>query len=135
MLGHLRGPTPTLICVRPIAPGGGAGLDPREAQLDESLHEVECRLCHLTPAAVDRERVPAVRDPGDLGDGLVVLLTLVGGVGDRPRDRVVLLALDDQQRATGWIPGIDLGLGEGVEVCVRHLRQGHPGPGDVVRVV
>ena len=70
-----------------------------KVQLDESLHEVECRLCHLAPAAVDRERVAAVRDPGDLGDGLVVLLALVGGVGDRPRDGVVLLALDDQQRA------------------------------------
>src|SRR3954453_10137243 len=74
-----------------------------KAQLDESLHEVECRLCLLAPAAVDRERVPAVRDPGDLGDGLVVLLALVSGLGDRPRDGVVLLALDDQQRATGWI--------------------------------
>src|SRR5215212_760535 len=32
------------------------------AQLDKSLDEVECRLCYLAPAAVDRERVPAVRN-------------------------------------------------------------------------
>jgi hypothetical protein len=48
---------------------------------------------------------------------------------------VVLLALDDQQRGTVWIPEIDLGLGEGVEVCVGHLHQSHPGASHVVGVV
>src|SRR5918997_3242245 len=63
-----------------------SSLPPAQARLDESLHEVERRLCHLAPAAVDRERVPAIRDPGDLGDRLIVLVALVGGVCDRPRD-------------------------------------------------
>ena len=50
------------------SPGVCATPSVAKAHLGESLHEVERRLCHLTPAAVDRERVPAVRDPGDLGD-------------------------------------------------------------------
>lgn len=40
----------------------------------------------------------------DLGHALVILLVLVGGVDDRPRDGVVPLAGDEQQRpAVGFL--------------------------------
>jgi hypothetical protein len=55
-------------------------------------------------------------DLDDLGEALVVLLLLVGGVGYRPWHGVVLLLGDDQQRATIWIVGVDLRLGPRVEV-------------------
>src|SRR4051812_31641033 len=70
----------------------------RSLDLDEAPNERERRVGDLAPAAVDRERVPAVLDLDDLGHALVVLLLLVRGVRDRPRDRVVLLAGDDQER-------------------------------------
>ena len=64
----------------------------------------------------------------DLGHALVALLLLVGGVGDGPRDRVVLLAGDDEQ----W-PAVGLcrrpSLGPGVQVAVAAWNSGAPGPG------
>jgi len=72
--------------------------------LGEPLDEVECRLSDLTPTLVDGQRVPPVRDLGDLGDAPIALLPLVGGVRDRQRDRVVLLAIDDQEwTAVGFL--------------------------------
>src|SRR6266508_2660623 len=65
---------------------------------------------------VDGERVPAVGHLDDFGHALVVLLLLVGGVGDRRRHGVVPLAGDDQQRTTAGVGGVDLGLGPGVEI-------------------
>src|SRR6266498_4546225 len=59
--------------------------------LDETLDERQGGVGDLAPAAVDGEGVPAVLDLDDLGHALVVLLLLVGRVGDRPRDGVVPL--------------------------------------------
>ena len=69
--------------------------------MDEPLDEAERGLGNLVPAAVDGERMAAVRDLDDLGHALVPLLLLVRRVRDRPRHDVVLLAVDDQQRARG----------------------------------
>ena len=66
---------------------------------DEPLDEVECGLRDLLPAVVDGQRVAAVGHLLDLGDARVALLPLVGGVGDRPGNRVVLPPVEDQQRA------------------------------------
>ena len=82
----------------------------------EALDEVQRGLGDLLPAAVDHERVPAVRQLLDLRDPGVALLALVGGVGDRPRDRVVLLAGDDQQRPARRVLRVDLDVRPRVEV-------------------
>src|SRR4051812_11500095 len=108
--------------VSPILDCGSLWLTASAPRLDESLHEGECRVGYLAPAAVDREGVPAVRDLLDLGHGLVPLLPLVGRVCDRPRDRVVLLPVDDQQRAALGMLRLGLCLGPGVEVCHRRLK-------------
>ena len=52
----------------------------------------------------------------DLSHAGILLLLLVGGMGDRPRHRVVVLARDDQQRSTLGILRIDLGFRPRVEV-------------------
>src|SRR6266540_5175725 len=91
--------------------------------LGESLDEAGGGVGDLPPAAVDCERVPAVRDLGDLGHALVALLPLVGGVRDRPRDRVVLLARNDEQRSPIRILGVHLGFGPRVEVGSRRLEE------------
>ena len=72
---------------------------------------------------------------GDLGHALVALLLLVGGVGDRPRDRVVLLAGDDQQRPAVGVLAVDLRLGPRVEVGGGGLEERRPGGGHGVGVV
>ena len=77
------------------------GGPPWSSGLGEALDEVERGLSHLLPAMVDRQRVAAVRDLLDLRDARVLALPLVGGVRDRPGNRVVLLAVDDQQRSRG----------------------------------
>src|ERR1700730_7140057 len=46
-----------------------------------AVHEGERRRGDFLPAAVDRERVPAAGNLDDLGDALVALLQLEGGVG------------------------------------------------------
>src|SRR5262245_6569863 len=61
----------------------------------DAFDEVERGLGDLAPTVIDGERVAAVRNLDDLGHAGVVLLTLVRGVRDRPRDGVVLLAVDD----------------------------------------
>src|SRR4051794_33618993 len=66
--------------------------------LGEAFDELERCGGDLSPAAVDRQSVAAVRDLHDLGDAGVVLLLLEGRVHDRPRDRVVGLSRDQQQR-------------------------------------
>src|SRR5262245_44105228 len=72
--------------------------DETRGRLGEALDELERGVGDLAPAAVDRQRVSAVRDLLDLGHALVALLPLERRVGDRPGDGVVLLAVDDQQR-------------------------------------
>jgi hypothetical protein len=57
----------------------------------EALNEPERRVSDLAPAAVDGQGVAAVRDLDELGHSLVVLLPLVGGLGNGGGDRVVLL--------------------------------------------
>ena len=90
------------------------------------LMKFEGGVGDLAPAAVDGQRVPAVLDLDDLGHAFVVLLLLVGGVGDRPGHGVVLLPGDDQQRATLRVLGVDLRLGPRVEVRGRGLEQRLP---------
>ena len=80
---------------------------------DEPLDEVERSLRDLLPAVVDGQRVAAVGHLLDLGDAWVALLPLVGGVGDRPGNRVVLLPDEDQQRATIGVLRVGLQLGRG----------------------
>ena len=75
---------------------------------DEAVEERERRVGDLPPAAVDRERVAAVRDLDDLGHALVALLLLERRVRDRPRDGVVLLAGDDQERPALGVLRVDL---------------------------
>src|SRR5438034_11468945 len=84
--------------------------------LDETSDERERRVGDLAPAAVDRERVPAVGNLVNLGHAGIVLLLLERGVRDRPRDGVVLFAGEDQQRAALRVLGVDLRLRPGVEV-------------------
>src|SRR6516165_9995438 len=76
----------------------------------EPVDEVECRLGDLAPAMVDREGVAPVGNLHDLGHGGVAPLPLVGGVRDRPRHRVVLRAIDDQQRTAVGAGRVDLRL-------------------------
>jgi hypothetical protein len=61
-------------------------------RLDESPHKRACGLGDLLPAVVDGERVSASGHLDDLGDGFVSGLELVGGVGQRPGDGVILLS-------------------------------------------
>src|SRR5215218_761467 len=102
---------------------------------DEPLDEVERGFRDLLPAVVDGQRVATVGHLLDLGDARVALLPFVGGAGDRPRNRVVLLSVEDQQRAPIGVLRVDLRLGPGVEVGVGHLGQGNTRPGHVVSVV
>ena len=60
--------------------------------------EVAGDVGHLAPAVIDGQRMPATRNPMDLRETRVLLLLLVGSMGNRPRDGVVVLARDDQQR-------------------------------------
>ena len=119
---------------RPKVPAADRGQLARLGR-DEPLDEVERGLRDLLPAVVNGERVAAVGHLLDLGDARVALLPLVGGVGDRPGNRVVLLPVEDQQRAPIGVLRVDLRLGPGVEVGVGHLGQGDPRPGHVVGVV
>src|SRR3954453_20594462 len=76
-----------------LAAGGG---DSQARPLSgEPLEELQGGVADLAPAAVNRQRVATVRNRFDLGYARVALLLVVGGAGDRPGDRVVLLAVDD----------------------------------------
>ena len=93
------------------------------ASLDESLDERKRLVGDLAPAAIDRERVAAVRDLDDLSDTRVPPLLLERGVCDRPGHRVVLLAGDDQQRPPLGVLAVNLRLGPRVQVGRRRLEQ------------
>jgi len=67
--------------------------------LGEAADEGERGLCDLSPAVVDGQGVSSLRDLGELGHALVVLLSLILGRGDGRGDRVVLRAGDDQERS------------------------------------
>src|SRR5437773_10103325 len=104
-------------------------------RLGEALDEGERRLGDLPPAAVDHERVPAVGYLGDRGQGLVPLLLLVRGVRDRQRDRVVLLAVDDQERPARGVLRVDLRLGPGIQIGGGRLEERRAGRRHVVLLV
>src|SRR3954463_3893124 len=72
----------------------------RATRRGEPVDEVQRCVGHLAPPVVDRERVTPVRDLHDLRHCRVLALALVGGVRDRPRHGVVLLAVDDEQWAS-----------------------------------
>src|SRR5689334_3999210 len=76
--------------------------------LGESSDEVQRGLGDLPPTVVDREGVASVRHLHDLGHGGVTPFPLVSGVRDCPRHRVVLLAVDDQQRTAVGVLGVYL---------------------------
>lgn len=67
--------------------------------------------------------MPTIGDLDDLGHALVALLSLERRVRDRPWDRVVLLAGDDQQRPAFWVLGVDFRLGPRVEIGGRGLKE------------
>src|SRR5215218_4331390 len=103
-------------CSRRRAKGISTSVrDPHQA-LGEALDERERGVGDFAPAAVDDQRVSMAGDLLDLGHAGVVLLLLVGGVDDRPRDGVVQLAGDEQQWPAVRVLGVDLGLGPGIQV-------------------
>src|SRR5438270_3988856 len=95
--------------------------------LDEALDERERGVRDLAPAIVDDQRVPAVGHLNNLGHAVISLLLLVRGVGDGPRNGVVFLAGNDQQRSSFRVLGVDLCLGPWVEVRGSCLEQRHTG--------
>src|ERR1700681_3221154 len=92
---------------------------------NEALDEREGLVGDVAPALIDDERVAPARNLDDLGHGLVVLLILVGGFGNRGWNRVILFAGDDQQWAAVGVLGVDLRFGPGVEVGGCCLKQRH----------
>src|SRR5207244_8075843 len=65
----------------------------------------------------------------------ILLLFLIGGMGDRPRHGVVVLTRDDQQWSTLGILRVDPGFGPRVEVGGGRLEDRHTGAGHRVRLV
>src|SRR6266576_6437111 len=103
--------------------------------LGGALDERERLVGDLAPAAVDRERMPAVRDRRDLGDTGVASLLLVRRVDDCPRHRMIALAGYEQQRAAFGILAVYLRLGPRIEVGGRGLEKRGAGGRDVERLV
>jgi hypothetical protein len=67
--------------------------------LGEAPDERERGVGDLPPAAVNRQGVSAAWDLHDFSHAIISPLSLERRVRDRPRDRVVLLTGNDQQRA------------------------------------
>src|SRR3954468_14577134 len=108
----------------------------RRSASREPPDELQGHLGHLSPAAVDRERVATSAHLDDLGDSLLVLLLLLeGGVRDRPGHGVILLAGDDEQRSPLGVLMVDLHLRPRVEVGGCGLEQRSAGGGHGKRVV
>jgi hypothetical protein len=84
---------------------------------------------------VNGQGVSAIRDGAELRDRGIVLLQLVLSIDDRKRDGMVLLARDEQERATRGVPGVDPVFRPGVEVGRSVLEDERTRPGDRVRVV
>ena len=97
--------------------------------------ERERGLGHFTPSVVNRQGMPAVGYFADLGHAGILLLLLVGGMGNRPRHGVVVLAGDDQQRSTLGILRVDLGFRPRIEIGGGRLEDRHTGAGHRVRLV
>src|SRR5512132_1343825 len=98
-------PVISVICLARSYAGPSGDSKPSTARrnepprLGEALDEVKRRLGDLAPAMVDSQGMASVRHLHDLRDAGVALLPFVGGVRDRPRHRVILLPVDDQQGA------------------------------------
>src|SRR3954451_21489276 len=73
-------------------------LPSRPARAREAVDERQRGIGDVAPACVDRERVTATLELDDLGNTRVALLALEGGVRNRPRNGVVVVCGDDQQR-------------------------------------
>ncbi len=71
----------------------------------------------------------------DLRHTGILLLLLVGSMGNRPWHGVVVLAGDNQQRSTFGILGVDLGFRPRVEIGTGRLEDRHTGAGYRVRLV
>src|SRR5260370_38726072 len=71
-------------------------LDDRELLCDEG----EGNLSHITPPMVNDQGMSSIGDCAELGDGGIVLLHLVSSRDDHQRDRMVLLARNEQEGAT-----------------------------------
>src|SRR4051812_28208214 len=104
-------------------------------RLGEALDKRERLVGDLAPTAVDRERMPAVRDPRDLGDTGVPSLLLVRRIDDCPGHRVILLAGYEQQRAAVGTLAVYLRFGPRIEVRAGRLEQRSAGRRDVERFV
>src|SRR5947207_13814313 len=104
-------------------------------RLSEALDKRERFVGDLAPTAVDCERMPAVRDPRDLGDTGVPSLLFVRRVDDCPGHRVILLAGYEQQRAAVGTLAVDLRFGPRIQVRPRGLEQRSAGRRDVERLV
>src|SRR5947199_10448473 len=97
--------------------------------------ERERGLGHITPSMVNCQGVPAAGYFTDLSHAGILLLFLIGGMGDRPRHGVVVLAGDDQQWSTFGIFGVDLSFRPWVEIGGGCLEDRHTGAGHRVRLV
>src|ERR1700692_1536342 len=97
-------------------------FDIRIPLLDEAPDECERRVSNVSPAAVNRQRVPAIGDRDNLSNADIPLLTLERRVRDLPRDRIVLLTRDNQQWPPLWALDVDICLRPRVEVSGRCLK-------------
>src|SRR5260370_9397390 len=97
------------------------------ADLQLLRNEGERGLGHFTPAVVNGQGMPATRYFMDLSHAGILLLLLVGGMGDRPRHGVVVLAGDDQQRSTVVILRVDLSFGPRAEISGGCLQDRNAG--------
>jgi pimeloyl-ACP methyl ester carboxylesterase len=97
--------------------------------------ERERGLGHFTPSVVNGQGMPATGYFMDLRHAGIFLLLLVGGMGDRPRHGVVVLARDDQQGSTLGILRVDLGFRPWVEIGGGRLEDRHTGAGHRVFLV
>src|SRR5438105_1164072 len=97
--------------------------------------EREGDLGHFTPAVVYGQGMPSAGYFVDLSHAGILLLLLVGGMGNRPRHGVIVLARDDQQRSTPGILRVDLSFRPWVEVGGGRLEDRHTGAGHRVRLV
>src|SRR5260370_1271625 len=64
-------------------------------------------------------------DFADLRHGRVLLLELVGGMGNRPGNGVVLLSREKQQRSALGLLGVHLGFRPGIEIGGGSLKERH----------
>src|ERR1700724_656043 len=86
------------------------------SSLDEAPDECERRVSDVSPAAVNRQRVPAIGDRDNLSNADIPLLTLERRVRDLPRALIFLLTRDNQQRPPLWALNVDICLRPPVEV-------------------